>query len=77
MKFEKIYDCDGIVSGYKCGIYYIMKHYTWCNHYEWIINTDGTNHYCESEFWKEVDNQNIYLCESLKQAKEKVKQLLS
>ena len=77
IKFEKIYDDDGVVSGYKCGELYIMKHYTWGNRYEWIVNKDGANHYFTCEFDKFVENGEVILCESLKDAKQKVKEMAS
>lgn len=77
MKYEKIYDCDGFVDGYKYGEYYIMKCYTCGSHYEWGINKDGTTHYAICEFDKEVENGNVILCESLKHAKETLKKLVN
>lgn len=76
MKFERIYD-DNEIKGYKYGNYYIMKCYFWANNYDWIINQTGDNHYCNVEFWEEIEKGNVVLCDSLKDAKEKVKQLLA
>lgn len=78
VKFEKIYDeYDGLVDGYKCGEFYIMKYYTWGNNYNWIINKDGRNYYFNFEFDEEVRSGNVILCESLKDAKQKVKEMIN
>ena len=77
MKFNKLYDDDYSVKGYECGGYYIMKHYTWANNYEWIINKDGKIHYYDCEFWKLVDSGDVVLCLNLKDAKQKVEKLLN
>lgn len=77
MKFNKLYDDDYSVKGYECGGYYIMKHYTWMNNYEWIINKDGKNWYADCEFWKLVDGDDVVLCLNLKDAKQRVEKLLN
>lgn len=47
---EKIRDTEGDVLGYKLGEFYLMKHYTWANNYEWIVNKTGQSHYFSCEF---------------------------
>lgn len=76
VKFTRLYDDYGYVSGYKCGKYYIMKRYTWGNAYEWIINKSGRCHYFEHEFWDEIESGRVILCENLKIAKQKVKEMI-
>lgn len=75
MKIEKLYDYDGQIDGYKLGDYYLMKLYTWGNHYEWIINKTGENHYYTCEFDKKLDNGEVILCDNFKQGKQKLIEL--
>ena len=45
VRLNVLRDYDGDVRGYRLGDYYLMKHYTWGNSYEWIINDNGQTHY--------------------------------
>lgn len=74
-KLIKVYDCDGYLNGYKMGEYYLMKHYTWGNKFDWIINKTGDTHYYEGEFWDKVDLKEVILCENFKDGKMKLMEL--
>lgn len=71
-KFEIIRDDDGEVRGYKLGHHYLLKHYTWGNNYEWIINTTGKFFYYNWEFENAWRNGEIELVNSCKAGKEKL-----
>lgn len=77
IKFEKIRGIDGEVEGYKCQEgYYIMKHYTWGNNYEWVINKDGDQFYPAHQIYDLQESGEIIICDTLKQAKAKVLKLI-
>ena len=53
-----------------------MKHYTWGNSYEWIINKDGNQFYPAHQIYDLIENGAIIVCDTLKQAKEKILKLI-
>lgn len=75
MKFEKIYDWDGEVRGYKLGDFYLMKHYHWGNNYSWIINKTGDTFYFGYEWDKAVRSGEVEMVLTCKQGKERLKEL--
>lgn len=74
-KIEKIESYCG-ETGYKLGNYFLIKHYTWGNNYDWIISKED-KHFMSCEIQKEVDLGNIIFVNSCKDGKNKLLELNS
>lgn len=71
-KFEKIYDYDGELRGYKLDDWYLMKIYTWNNVYSWVINKDGRRHYSQVDFSNALATGEIDTVASCKEGKQRL-----
>lgn len=73
MKIKKIEDYCGEI-GYKLGNYFLIKHYTWGNSFDWIISKEN-KHYMSCEIQKETDLGNVIFVDSCKEGKERLLEL--
>ena len=75
MKKEKLYTGDGEnLRGYKIGNYYLLKHYTWGNKYEWLVSIEN-NTYMECEIMEALENKKCFFVDSFKDGLEKIEKL--
>lgn len=65
MKKEKIYYTDGKLKGYKIGNYYLLKHYTWGNKYDWLVSTKNIV-YMACELMDAIQKKECFFVDSFK-----------
>lgn len=66
MKKEVLKKWNGDVRGYKIGDYYLLKHYTWGNKYNWIISKEDFYAIMSCEVGKLFDEKRIEFVPSKK-----------
>ena len=69
----KIKDDDGDIRAYKIGDYYLAKHYSWNNYYDWVI-TKNLDYASGStiDFNRRLELGDIRFANSYKEGKEEL-----
>ena len=75
MKLEKIKVLPN-ETGYKLGEWYLLKHYTWGNKYNWFIAKELYVAIMSCEIGKLLDENKIEFVSSFKEGKQKLEEII-